>query len=63
MKAFPVIPDPPEEGKEYMYQDAWIIVSPESYNFSYVSSENAIQLTKKTGAEGFFDDGLTYLFQ
>ena len=24
---------------------------------------NVITLTKKTGAEGFFDDGLTYLFQ
>ena len=34
MKQFPVIPDPPEEGKEYMYQDTWIIVSPQSYNFS-----------------------------
>lgn len=42
MKASPVIPDPPEKGKEYMYQNEWIIVSPESYNFSYDSNTKAI---------------------
>jgi len=50
-----------------MYQDNWFIVSPNSYNWKFVEGETAeeqghIVLDKVTGADGFFDDALTYLF-
>jgi len=37
----------------------WIVVSPDSYDFEH--GEDWIKLTKKEKAEGFFDDGLTYV--
>ena len=50
-----------------MYQDNWFIVSPDSYKFEFVEGETAeeqghIVMEKASGADGFFDDALTYLF-
>lgn len=70
-EAFPTILEPAddddEKKTEYMYQDKWFIVSPDAYKFNFVAGETAeeqghIELEKKSGADGFFDDALTYLF-
>lgn len=48
------------------YNSKWYFVSPDDYTFKYEPAvgeeKDYIEMTKKTGSEGFFDDGLTYLF-
>lgn len=51
----------PTGDKEFLEAKNWIVAS-DSYTMT-VESDHSVKMVKSEDAEGFFDDGLTYLFQ